>query len=112
MLTRFSSYIVALFCFAFISVSVAFAAQPTQEALALVPDSSLAHEIKCPTENKNHSKASTAHHCCAAFCALKEPYLVELKLADTSQSSLALIKPDKSEKAVTRIQTLFRPPID
>ncbi|WP_205395154.1 hypothetical protein [Vibrio tetraodonis] len=111
MLTRFSSYIVALFCFTFISVSVAFASQPTQEALVIVPDSSLTHEIKCPAENQSHSKTNAAHHCCAAFCALKEPYLTELKLTDTRQSSLALIRPDKSEKAVARIQTLFRPPI-
>lgn len=109
MLTRFSSYIVAFFCFAFISV--AFASQPTEEALALVTNSSLTHEIKCPVENQNHSITSTAHHCCAAFCALKEPYLAELKLTDTRQSSLALIRPDKSEKTVARIQTLFRPPI-
>ena len=111
MLTRFSSYIVAFFCFAFISISVAFASQPTEEALALVTNSSLTHEIKCPADNQSHSKTSAAHHCCAAFCALKEPYLVELKLAGTNQSSLALIKPDKSEKTVARIQTLFRPPI-
>ncbi|MBU2897069.1 hypothetical protein [Vibrio hepatarius] len=74
-----------------------------------VSKSSLALEIQCPAEN--HNKNSAAHHCCASFCPLKVPYFSELNLAHISQSSLALIKRDKSEKAVARIQTLFRPPI-
>lgn len=83
--------------------------QSSQKALMSIPKSSLALEIKCPTEN--HKKNSSAHHCCASFCTLKVSYLSELNLAHVSQSSLALIKQDQSEKAVARIQTLFRPPI-
>ncbi|NOJ22125.1 hypothetical protein [Vibrio coralliilyticus] len=108
--------LVFLVTFVLFFASATVAVQAGEKALVELTHSTLnlerlsqVHPIECP--KPNHSEAQSSHHCCASVCLLKVPYISGLTLADAIPTSLALINQDKAEKAVARIQTLFRPPI-
>ncbi|NOH53181.1 hypothetical protein F0266_09575 [Vibrio coralliilyticus] len=108
--------IVFLITFALFFTGAAVGVQAGEKALIQLTHSTLyqetltqIHPIECP--KPNHNEAQSSHHCCASVCLLKVPYISGLSLAGTIPTSLALINQDKAEKAVARIQTLFRPPI-
>lgn len=67
------------------------------------------HQAECP--KTDHENNAISHHCCASFCLLKMPFSQAISVTNPIAASLALIGEDEFAKAVSRIQTLFRPPI-
>ncbi|MFM2590298.1 hypothetical protein [Vibrio sp. TBV020] len=67
------------------------------------------HPAECP--KSDHSDQTISHHCCASICLLKTPLAQTVTLTTPLSVSLAPIGQDTFGKAISRIQTLFRPPI-
>ncbi|MER2496322.1 hypothetical protein ABS858_09485 [Vibrio neptunius] len=116
MLQNRSLAIVFLLTFALFFMGVAVGVPAGEKATIALTHSTITldslsqvHPIECP--KSNHSEGKASHHCCASVCLLKVPYISRLIFADAIPTSLALINQDKAEKAVARIQALFRPPI-
>ncbi|WP_394125726.1 hypothetical protein [Vibrio hepatarius] len=67
------------------------------------------HPAECP--QTDHGNENISHHCCGSVCLFKMPLSQSVSLTNPLSASLALIGQDIFAKAVSRIQTLFRPPI-
>ena len=66
------------------------------------------HNLEC---TQHEPSSASNHQCCASICLLKMPCAHCITTHSLPISSLALIGQDDNQKAITRIQTLFRPPI-
>ncbi|HAS63233.1 MAG TPA: hypothetical protein DCS35_12075 [Vibrio sp.] len=71
-------------------------------------------DIDCPESERsdplNHH-AKVEHQNCSSVCVMKMPFEPVHYALQLAPSSIALIGQDNIDKAVSRIQTLFRPPI-
>ncbi|MGF1749979.1 hypothetical protein [Vibrio cionasavignyae] len=63
------------------------------------------------TTNSHKLETATQSHCCASFCLLKVPCGQSVTFLNQHRVTRALMPKDEAEKAIARIQTLFRPPI-
>lgn len=69
----------------------------------------LLHPMVCAIHSQ--IEPQSPHHCCASICLMKMPCGQSIETTHGPLSSLALIGKDDNKKAITRVQTLFRPPI-
>ncbi|MGD8171422.1 hypothetical protein ACQEXU_07195 [Vibrio sp. TRT 21S02] len=67
------------------------------------------HPVECP--KSEHQNEINNHHCCASVCLLKIPCSQNVNIISKLSVARASIHPNKIGEAISRIQTLFRPPI-
>lgn len=67
------------------------------------------HAVECP-KLSGFSQAS-GHHCCASICLLKLPTNQSISISEQPLPTLVPRALDDIGKAISRAQTLFRPPI-
>ncbi|WP_162046132.1 hypothetical protein [Vibrio taketomensis] len=80
---------------------------PTPNAASDCPTHSEPSQVPSPI--KHHAKVE--HQSCSSVCVMKMPFEPMQYALQIAPSSIAPIGQDQAAKAVSRIQTLFRPPI-
>ncbi|WP_244896801.1 hypothetical protein [Vibrio panuliri] len=106
------------FCLLWLSAINAVQASTQLQLDAPLPDITLVDDtpFPCPKDEPAHS--STKHHAkvehqnCSSVCVMKLPFEPVQYALQLTPSSIAPIGTDIIGKAVSRIQTLFRPPIE
>jgi len=105
------------FCLLWLSAVNAVQANNELPNHPMTADTSVANSpssLECPESDRsvplNHH-AKVEHQSCSSVCVMKMPFEPVHYALQLAPSSIAPIGQDNIDKAVSRIQTLFRPPI-
>lgn len=109
--------LIALFsAFCLLWLSAVNAVQASSKLPPHVQDTSFieASHSKCPDSSASDAMShhvKVEHQSCSSVCVMKMPFEPTHYALQLAPSSIAPIGQDNIDKAVSRIQTLFRPPI-